>query len=188
MRTAPYLRALLLAALVSSCVGSSGEQAPVPSGAPLVGHRDLDVPLPRPSVGGPVVQPVPGEPHRHSPLPGRPFVAVPRPVSTSGNQAAQGGPAAAHRASGIASWYCGHGSACTRGYPSGLYAAAGPALRVGDWRGRVVSVRSAGRVVHVRLIDTCQCYGSRVVDLYSDVWAALDVPLSRGVMKVSVSW
>jgi hypothetical protein len=38
---------------------------------------------------------------------------------------------------GLATWFC-----CTAGHPSGLYAAAGPALRVGHWRGRVVTVSS----------------------------------------------
>lgn len=89
---------------------------------------------------------------------------------------------------GTSSWYCGHGSPCTRGYPDGLYAAAGPALRVGDWRGRRVLVSANGRSVWVRLIDTCQCYGTRVIDAYAKVWAALGVPISRGIVKVSVTW
>jgi len=50
-------------------------------------------------------------------------------------------------------------------------------------------VAMAGRSVRVTLIDWCQCgAGARLIDLYSDVWAALGVPLSRGVMKATVSW
>jgi hypothetical protein len=89
---------------------------------------------------------------------------------------------------GKASWYCGAGSRCTRGYPaSGLYAAAGSALRVGDWRGRTVTVRSGSRSVQVKLIDWCFCGGGRVIDLYRSVFSRLGSP-SRGVLPVQVSW
>jgi len=44
-----------------------------------------------------------------------------------------------------------------------------------------------GRSVRVILIDWCRCDGGRLIDLYTDVWAALGVPLSQGVMKVEVS-
>jgi hypothetical protein len=103
---------------------------------------------------------------------------------------------------GKASWYCGAGSRCTKGFPaSGLYAAAGPALRVGDWRGRVVEVRLAGYrgpcddprttrlegpCTKVRLIDFCACSG-KVVDLYRGVFAKLADP-DRGIIPVQVSW
>jgi rare lipoprotein A (peptidoglycan hydrolase) len=90
-----------------------------------------------------------------------------------------------HR-TGTASWYCGHGSACHHSYPGGLYAAAGPALRVGNWRGRTVEVHLGARSVRVRLIDWCAC-PRRVIDLYSDAFVRL-APLSRGVLKVSVTW
>ncbi len=94
---------------------------------------------------------------------------------------------------GTASWYCLPGrSACTKGYAaSGLFAAAGPALRVGAWRGRMVSVCvTVGNCLSIRLVDTCQCYGSggRIIDLYASVWAALGVPLSAGLVKVTVRW
>lgn len=92
--------------------------------------------------------------------------------------------------SGTASWYCGGGSACTRGYPEGtLAAAAGPALRVGDWRGRIVKVCAGGRCVRVSLIDYCQCggRGGRVIDLYRGAFARLGSP-SRGVLRVEVTW
>ena len=86
---------------------------------------------------------------------------------------------------GTASWYCGHGSPCTAGYPGGLYAAAGPALRVGDWRGSSVTLASGGRAVTVTLVDVCQCYVNRLVDLYADAFAQL-APLSRGLVTIEV--
>jgi rare lipoprotein A (peptidoglycan hydrolase) len=68
-----------------------------------------------------------------------------------------------------------------------MYAAAGPLLRVGDWRGRVVRVCGNGRCVTVKLIDWCACPGSRVIDLYSDAFQRL-APLSEGTIQVTVSW
>jgi rare lipoprotein A (peptidoglycan hydrolase) len=68
-----------------------------------------------------------------------------------------------------------------------MYAAAGPGLRVGDWRGRVVRVCGNGRCVTVKLIDWCACPGSRVVDLYSDGFQRL-APLSSGTIQVTVTW
>ena len=92
------------------------------------------------------------------------------------------------RAAGMASWYCKTGvSACHRSYPGGVYAAAGPALRVGDWRGRAVRVCSGGGCVTVRLIDWCACGGGRVIDLYSDAFSRIG-SLSQGTMRVTVSW
>lgn len=90
---------------------------------------------------------------------------------------------------GLASWFCRPGvSRCTRGYPaSGAFAAAGPALRVGDWRGRIVTVRSGGRSIRVRLTDWCACGGGKVIDLYASQFQKL-APLSRGIIRVSVTW
>jgi len=90
---------------------------------------------------------------------------------------------------GQASWYCGGGSACTRGYPEGtLAAAAGPALRVGDWRGRIVKVCGNGNCVKVALVDWCQCDGGKkVIDLYRSAFSMLASP-SRGVVRVSITW
>ena len=73
--------------------------------------------------------------------------------------------------------YCKAGvSACASGYPGGLYAAAGPALRVGDWRGRTVTVCGSGNCVNVKLIDWCACGSGRVIDLYSDASAGWRPP------------
>jgi len=89
---------------------------------------------------------------------------------------------------GEASWYCKAGvSACHHAYSGGLYAAAGPALRVGDWRGRTVSVCGSGNCVNVKLIDWCACGGGRVIDLYSDAFSRL-APLSSGTLSVRVAW
>ena len=93
---------------------------------------------------------------------------------------------------GRASWYCSSTSTCTRGYRvSGLYAAAGAALRVGDWRGRLVRVClvgvDRGDCVTVRLVDWCACGSGRVIDLYRAAFARLASP-SRGVLRVSVTW
>jgi len=94
-------------------------------------------------------------------------------------------PGPTRRVRGTATWYC--GSICTRGYPSGLYAAAGSELRTGDWRGRRVRVTVGGRSVVVTLVDWCACRGERVIDLYAGAFRRL-APLSRGVVGVTVSW
>jgi rare lipoprotein A (peptidoglycan hydrolase) len=69
-----------------------------------------------------------------------------------------------------------------------MFAAAGPALRVGNWRGRVVTVTANGRSVRLKLADWCACPGGRVIDLYASVVRALGLPLSRGVYTVRVTW
>ena len=93
-----------------------------------------------------------------------------------------------HRAGGSATWYCKTGSSvCASGYPGGMYAAAGPELRVGSWRGRIVRVCGGGNCIVVKLIDWCACGGSHVIDLYSDAFRRL-APLNTGALKVTVSW
>jgi hypothetical protein len=67
-------------------------------------------------------------------------------------------------------------------------AAAGPLLRSGDWRGRVVTV-CAGECVTVRLTDWCAC-GSRhgkptLIDLARADFARL-APTSQGVVWVMI--
>jgi rare lipoprotein A (peptidoglycan hydrolase) len=83
---------------------------------------------------------------------------------------------------GRASWYN-----VGRGY----YAAAGPDLRIGSWRGRVVEVCNTEKCIKVKIIDWCQCYRNepteRIIDLSADAFAAL-FPLSRGLGKVTVKW
>jgi len=93
-----------------------------------------------------------------------------------------------HSATGAATWYCKAGvSACHHSYPGGLYAAAGPELRVGNWRGRHVRVCGNGNCVNVTLIDWCACGGNHIIDLYSDAFRHL-APLSAGAVRVKVSW
>jgi hypothetical protein len=93
-----------------------------------------------------------------------------------------------HRVAGSATWYCQTGvSACHRDYPGGMYAAAGPELRVGAWRGRQVRVCAGGDCIWVRLINWCACGGAHVIDLYSDAFRQL-APLNAGAVRVTVSW
>lgn len=105
-----------------------------------------------------------------------------------GSLAAPSVDAGGRTAKGTASGYCRPGvSICTRGFPAaGLYAAAGPALRVGAWRGRLVTVCHRTLCARARLVDWCACPG-RLVDLYGSVFGRL-APLSRGLIRVEVSW
>lgn len=114
----------------------------------------------------------------------RPDAAQPTPVVRTQSKA----PPGRIRARGAATWYCVPGvSACHRDYGAGLYAAAGPELRVGDWRGRKVMVCAGDDCVRVTLVDWCACPGDRVVDLYGDAFRRL-APLSEGILRVSVRW
>jgi len=73
-------------------------------------------------------------------------------------------------------------------FVTSVYAAAGPGLRVGDWRGRRVQVCGSGSCVVVTLVDWCACAGGgRLIDLYSDAYRRL-APLSTGTLRVKVSW
>jgi rare lipoprotein A (peptidoglycan hydrolase) len=159
-------------------------------------QRSLD---PRPNVdiaaqAGIEVKPTPTPTPRPTPKP-KPAVRTSRPAGTHVSKPARRAPRTApaptrtgHSVSGPASWYCKTGtSACTHGYPGGMYAAAGPALRVGAWRGRVVQVCGAGGCISVKLIDWCGCPNGRVMDLYSDAYRRLS-PLSTGTQRVRVSW
>jgi rare lipoprotein A (peptidoglycan hydrolase) len=125
------------------------------------------------------------EPRANPNQPERPEALIkatpkPKPVAGSG-----GG---SHSVRGVASWYCKPGvSACHYAYSGGMYAAAGPALRVGNWRGRTVTVCGSGSCVNVKLIDWCACGSGRVIDLYSDAFSRL-APLSSGTLSVRVSW
>jgi hypothetical protein len=82
--------------------------------------------------------------------------------------------------SGVATWY---------DAPSPQDAAAGPALRVGDWRGSWVVVRAGDRSVTVRLTDHCWCVDRNgrdtLLDL-DDVAFSRLAPLSAGVVAVTV--
>jgi hypothetical protein len=84
-----------------------------------------------------------------------------------------------HSVRGTATWYADPRK-------SGVYAAAGPPLRVGDWRGRLVTVSAGGVSFRVVLSDWCACR-DRVIDLSPRAFARL-APLSRGVVTVTVRW
>jgi hypothetical protein len=61
-----------------------------------------------------------------------------------------------------------------------------------SWQVEVVSLLT-GRSVIVQVVDVCTCYGvrrnpddQRLIDLSPEVWQALGVPLSRGVMPIAL--
>ncbi len=113
------------------------------------------------------------------------FGAPPSPVAASQPTPAVAGsatPGASVRETitGTASWH-----ATGR---DGMFAAAGPALRVGDWRGSVVTV-CAGRCVTVTLNDFCRCVvdgRERLLDLSDESFKAICGDLSRGLCEVTV--
>jgi rare lipoprotein A (peptidoglycan hydrolase) len=116
-------------------------------------------------------------------IPSAPAITSPEPTETPLSSMRLGtsspkGNTASHSVSGVASWYA----------ANGLIAAAGPALRKGDWRGRVVTIRGRYGPVRIRLTDWCQCYGTRIIDLSDDAVRALGFALSAGVYRVTVTW
>lgn len=91
-----------------------------------------------------------------------------------------------HSVGGTATWY-----AAWYMHTGDLVGAAGPLIRVGDWRGRTVQVCSGSSCVNVRLVDWCAC-GDRgslptLIDLSPAAFSAL-ASQSRGVIRVKVSW
>jgi hypothetical protein len=61
-----------------------------------------------------------------------------------------------------------------------------------SWNVEVISLLT-GRSVIVHVVDVCTCYGvrrnpddQRLIDLSPEVWQALGVPLSRGVMPIAL--
>lgn len=90
---------------------------------------------------------------------------------------------------GEATWYCLRGvSVCHYAHSGGMYAAAGSELQIGDWRGRIVTVWYNGKPVTVTLIDSCQCKGNRIIDLYYDAFKVLGSPEILGKITVKVTW
>jgi len=198
MRTKrPLGVALALAVLTSPVVAGESSHEPlawvaVPTSGPSLAYVDMDASRAGWRVSGIDVDVPPLRPTR---LP-RPSVVLPdnpprveqHRAIRAGDHPSTGGVRASVSLTGTASWFCGHGSSCTAGYPGGLYAAAGPALRKGDWRGRVVTVGAVGssHTIRVTLIDWCAC-PHRLLDLYSDAFSRL-APLSRGLLNVTVTW
>jgi hypothetical protein len=79
------------------------------------------------------------------------------------------------------------------------YGAAGSELRAIKqhyWRTSwpvLITSKLTGKSVVVHVVDICTCYGmrndatdDRIIDLAPAVWAALGVPLSRGVMQIEL--
>jgi rare lipoprotein A (peptidoglycan hydrolase) len=143
-------------------VATSSDGVP-PSSGPILEPTERQV-RPVPPRPQPIAQPVAELQPTRQP-------AKPKPAGTT--------------VTGVASWYCGHGSTCTRGHVGGLYAAIRRDLLY--LRGRVVTVRSGGRSVRVKIID-CNCGPhANLIDMYSDAFGHL-APLSAGRIRVTVSW
>jgi len=103
---------------------------------------------------------------------------------------------------GKATWYDAERNGESAWYTrSGIefYGAAGPALRAivkHEWRGSyrvIITAQKTQRSVVVNVVDYCECLGGdrdarndRLIDLAPAVWNALNVPLSIGVMRVSI--
>ena len=191
-RTLAFLAVMLALVAVLAAICGSSAHTPLAYTPLTSGFQTLGVPgsagavapdatLSRRSDGRASTPPSTSQTPKSVPSATRRPKATPRPTGGIGE------PVAAFR--GVASWFCNPPvSGCTAGYPaSGMYAAAGPRLRVGDWRGRYVEVSIGGRSVRVQLIDWCAC-GDHLIDLYSSVLTRLGLPLSKGVYLTEVSW
>jgi hypothetical protein len=132
---------------------------------------------------GPVSPPLPEpsfEPVELAQPPSAPALLVtPAPTAKPTPLVAQPAPRTMFVARGTATWYA-------DSHKSGLYAAAGPSLRIGNWRGRLVTVSAGGVSFRVRLSDWCACR-DRVIDLSPSAFSRL-APLSRGLVQVEVRW
>jgi len=93
--------------------------------------------------------------------------------------------AAAPRYGGTATWYCDRIATCTRGHgPHELIGAIDrkdSQFREGDR----VTVRAFGHAVTVRIVDTCACGGTRLIDLSRAAFARLADP-DLGVIPVTL--
>jgi hypothetical protein len=176
------LVAIIVTPVLAGPMGSPSEPlafvaVPLPSDRPSVGPTDrapdldiVDRPVPVPTMSShPRVVVPPPKPHVS--------VAAGRPVGSDARVRGS--------VSGTASWYCGNGSRCTRGYPGGLYAAIRRDLL--GHRGDRARVCSGHRCVVVTIID-CNCgAGANLIDLYADAFGRL-APLSRGRIPVTLEW
>lgn len=185
--------AVILAVALGFALGraTAGASRPAPEPPPRL--RAVVVPqlTEVPSSGAsrsPVAEETGSEATGEHPMPGPgaalPLVPAPSPSDTLSEPAPSGMAAL----NGLASWYCRPAvSPCTAGSPADrMAAAAGPALRVGSWRGSWITVSAGGRSVRVQLVDVCQCYGTRLLDLYAGAFAQL-APLGRGLVVVEVT-
>jgi hypothetical protein len=176
---------LIVVALALPALAHPSGIQPVPSPslralAPSIAPASSPVPLTstapasHPAVSGHPSAPPPPEDRQTRP----PATAKPQParVITGGS------------VEGKASWYCVPGrSRCPTFAHGGLFAAAGPALRVGNWRGRYVTVWYGKAHVTVQLIDSCERGCTVAIDLFGDAFAQL-APLGTGRINVRVTW
>ncbi len=161
---------LVIVALLAFAVGrvTSGASADVPYAfAPVPPGSFAPVQVPVVQKGGVLTEP------DHFAV----ATVTPPAVTSVTHEPIMSAPASRHSIRGISSWYATG--------PGGLTAAAGPALRVGDWRGRIVIV-CAGACIAVRIVDWCAC-PRRLIDLSRDAFARLADP-SRGLLEVTARW
>jgi hypothetical protein len=182
-----FLAGVILGATLTFAAGHALASAPRPSLddiptalSPVAGESDLRARTGASSPGSGVAQ---SAEHRYAGS-AESEVAGAEPVIGSGGGAPASESASKHSEAGIASWYADPAK-------RGLYAAAGPGLRVGHWRGRVVTVCRGAVCLDVRLSDYCGCLRGtpreRLVDLSPDAFSRL-ASLSRGLVRVTVRY
>lgn len=174
---------LIVVALALPALARPAEPVPPPSPrtlAPSIAPASSPVPLTstapasHPAVSGHPSASSPPETYETSPAP----TAKPQPTRIASGRSVEG----------KASWYCVPGrSRCPYFAHGGLFAAAGPALRVGNWRGRYVTVWHGKAHVTVKLVDSCGDGCTVVIDLFGDAFAQL-APLGTGRINVRVTW
>jgi len=128
-----------------------------------------------------ILPPVPVKPKPKISLPHNPPVIISNKIQQPKPQKLN-----SRHITGIASFYCSllYHSRCTRGYSGGYYAAIRKDLLY--LRGKIIKV-CASNCIHVKIID-CNCGpNANLIDLYSDAFNDL-APLSRGKVKVTISW
>lgn len=177
---AAILGGLLIALVLSVWLAASRSAPdPGPSQASLTGQGRTGAPQPDVSALGRPPAPGVGAP---------PIGSVNAELVTPPE--ASKGPPAATLYRGTATWYCGHGSRCPKGYgPDDLVAAIDrkdSPFRKGD---RVEVRYSCGkgclRAVAVTIVDVCACGGVRLIDLTTGAFQRL-APLGLGVIPVTI--
>lgn len=125
------------------------------------------------------------------PAPTRPAITqpVPTPRIAKLPVRVQGPSTQGSSVSGKASWYCRAGvSACHHSYPPGsmVAAACGKLRRAmgSDWRGQLVTVKTADSQVVVKLVDYCASE-DKLIDLY---WEPMRRLGGTGVLSVRIYW
>jgi rare lipoprotein A (peptidoglycan hydrolase) len=111
---------------------------------------------------------------------------VSAPVAASSMAPARTGMEGGAPLTGTASWYCGSGSPCTRGYDPGDLIAAIDRKDTPWDKGDRLTVTSGDRSVTVMVVDVCLCKGNRVIDLSAEAFSRL-APLGLGVIPVTIT-